>query len=136
MSRTGFRALALHPPPCNKENPDMAFKNLLVHIDDSEANTKRLAAAIALAHAHGAHLTGIYGAIQLYLSTQTGNRARSRRRAPSSSSLSGKLAAYGGKIYVPWRSAGCPNLARTFYDIGEIVAWVFTYEEKGKRGKD
>ncbi len=23
-----------------------------------------------------------------------------------------------------------------FYDIGEIVAWVFTYEEKGKRGKD
>jgi hypothetical protein len=23
-----------------------------------------------------------------------------------------------------------------FYDIGEIVAWVLTYEEKGKRGKD
>ncbi len=45
----------------------MAFKNLLVHIDDSEVNTKRLDAAIALAHAHGAHLTGINAAIQLYL---------------------------------------------------------------------
>jgi nucleotide-binding universal stress UspA family protein len=45
----------------------MVFKNLLVHVDDSKTNAKRLAAAIALAQAHGAHLTGIYPAIEPYL---------------------------------------------------------------------
>ncbi len=34
----------------------MAFKNLLVHIDDGKACTDRIQAAIALAQAHGAHL--------------------------------------------------------------------------------
>ncbi len=38
----------------------MAFKNLLVHIDDSKACTDRIQAAIALAQEHGAHLTGLY----------------------------------------------------------------------------
>ncbi len=38
----------------------MAYKNLLVHIDDSKANAKRLEAAIGLAQAHWAHLTGLY----------------------------------------------------------------------------
>jgi nucleotide-binding universal stress UspA family protein len=42
----------------------MAYRNLLVHIDDSKANAKRLEAAIVLAQAQGAHLTGIYAAIQ------------------------------------------------------------------------
>ncbi len=45
----------------------MVFKNLLVHVDDSKAIAKRLAAAIALAQAHGAHLIGIYPAIEPYL---------------------------------------------------------------------
>lgn len=38
----------------------MPYKNLLVHVDDSEASEGRLAAAIMLAQAHGAHLTGLY----------------------------------------------------------------------------
>ena len=38
----------------------MAYRNLLVRIDDSKANAKCLEAAIALAQSHGAHLTGIY----------------------------------------------------------------------------
>ena len=42
----------------------MAYRNLLVHIDDSKANAKRLEAAIGLAQAQGAHLTGIYAAIE------------------------------------------------------------------------
>lgn len=42
----------------------MAYRNLLVHVDDSKANAKRLAAAIVLAQAQGAHLTGIYVAIE------------------------------------------------------------------------
>jgi nucleotide-binding universal stress UspA family protein len=42
----------------------MAYKNLLVHIDDSKANAKRLEAAILLAQAQGAHLTAIYAAIE------------------------------------------------------------------------
>ncbi len=45
----------------------MTYKNLLVHVDDSKANAKRMTAAIALAQAHGAHLTGIYPAIEPYL---------------------------------------------------------------------
>ncbi len=38
----------------------MAYKNLLVHIDDSKACAGRLDVAIALAQAHSAHLTGLY----------------------------------------------------------------------------
>jgi nucleotide-binding universal stress UspA family protein len=38
----------------------MAFKNLLVHVDDSKACAERVRAAIDLAIAHEAHLTGVY----------------------------------------------------------------------------
>jgi len=38
----------------------MAFKNLLVHIDDTKACDRRVAAAMALAQSHDAHLTGLY----------------------------------------------------------------------------
>ena len=38
----------------------MAWKDLLVHIDDGKASPGRVAAAIALARAHAAHLTGLY----------------------------------------------------------------------------
>ena len=38
----------------------MAYKNLLVHVDDSKACAERVRAAIDLAIAHEAHLTGVY----------------------------------------------------------------------------
>jgi nucleotide-binding universal stress UspA family protein len=38
----------------------MAFKNLLVHVDDTKACAARVRAAIDLAIAHGAHLCGVY----------------------------------------------------------------------------
>ncbi|MDH3671922.1 MAG: universal stress protein [Gammaproteobacteria bacterium] len=38
----------------------MALKDLLVHVDDSEAGTARVAVAIRLAQMHNAHLVGLY----------------------------------------------------------------------------
>ena len=38
----------------------MAFKDLLVHIDSSQAVAKRLEAAICVAQTHDAHLTGLH----------------------------------------------------------------------------
>jgi nucleotide-binding universal stress UspA family protein len=38
----------------------MAFKDMLVHLDDSKSSSARLEAAAALARVHGAHLTGLY----------------------------------------------------------------------------
>ncbi len=38
----------------------MPYKNLLVYLDDRKSCAGRVAAAIALAQAHGAHLTGLY----------------------------------------------------------------------------
>ncbi len=38
----------------------MAYKDILVHIDDDKACVDRIQAAIALARAHEAHLTGLY----------------------------------------------------------------------------
>ncbi len=38
----------------------MAFKDLLVHVDGSKVSTVRVDAAIRLAQAHDAHLTGLY----------------------------------------------------------------------------
>lgn len=43
----------------------MAYKDLLLHIDDSKAGPARLVAAVNLARAHDAHLTGLY-VIPLY----------------------------------------------------------------------
>ncbi|WP_455373525.1 universal stress protein [Limibacillus halophilus] len=37
----------------------MGLKNILVHLDDSKSSKKRCEAALALAAAHGAHLTGL-----------------------------------------------------------------------------
>lgn len=38
----------------------MSLKDILVHIDDRKTSAGRLAAALALAESHGAHLTGLY----------------------------------------------------------------------------
>jgi len=38
----------------------MTYKNLVVHVDDSKGCAGRVEAAIRLASAHGAHLTGLY----------------------------------------------------------------------------
>ena len=38
----------------------MAYKDLLVHLDDSKGCAKRVEAAVRLAGQHGAHLTGVY----------------------------------------------------------------------------
>ena len=38
----------------------MSYKSILVHLDDRKACAGRVAAAIALAEAHDAHLTGLY----------------------------------------------------------------------------
>jgi nucleotide-binding universal stress UspA family protein len=38
----------------------MAYRNLLVQVDDTKSCVKRIEAAVALAATHGAHLTGVY----------------------------------------------------------------------------
>ncbi len=57
---------------------NMAYKNILVHVDDSKANAKRLTVAIGLAQAHGAHLTGIYAAIEPSLPGNVGAEVPAR----------------------------------------------------------
>lgn len=41
----------------------MAYKDILVHIDDSKACARRLEVAIRMARTHEAHLTGLYTAV-------------------------------------------------------------------------
>ena len=45
----------------------MAFKDILVHIDEGRACPSRLAVAVSLAAAHGAHLTGLHVRHDLHL---------------------------------------------------------------------
>ncbi len=45
----------------------MAYKTLLVHIDETKANAGRLQAAVDLARAHEAHVTGLYVIQEPYL---------------------------------------------------------------------
>ena len=45
----------------------MAYKDLLVHLDDSKGCAKRVAAAVRLAGQHGAHLTGVYPIVEIPL---------------------------------------------------------------------
>jgi len=43
-----------------REKSSMPFRDILVHLDDSHSSAGRLDAAVTLAQAHGAHLTGLY----------------------------------------------------------------------------
>ncbi len=52
----------------------MAYKNLLVHLDDSETCEGRVAAAIALAEAHDAYLTGLALAVETSMPTYIGGQ--------------------------------------------------------------
>ena len=45
----------------------MAYKDLLVHLDDSKGCAKRVEAAVRLAGQHGAHLTGVYPILEIPL---------------------------------------------------------------------
>ena len=45
----------------------MAYKDLLVHLDDSKGCAKRVEAAVRLAGQHGAHLTGVYPIVEIPL---------------------------------------------------------------------
>ena len=45
----------------------MAYKDLLVHLDDSRGCAKRIDAAVRLAGQHGAHLTGVYPLVEIPL---------------------------------------------------------------------
>ncbi len=47
----------------------MAYKNLLVHLDDMKACEGRVAAAIALAEAQDAYLTGLVLAVETSMPT-------------------------------------------------------------------
>jgi nucleotide-binding universal stress UspA family protein len=45
----------------------MAYKDLLVHLDDSKGCAKRVDAAVRLAGQHGAHLAGVYPIVEIPL---------------------------------------------------------------------
>jgi nucleotide-binding universal stress UspA family protein len=45
----------------------MAYKDLLVHLDDTKGCAKRVDAALTLAAQHGAHLTGVYPIVEIPL---------------------------------------------------------------------
>jgi nucleotide-binding universal stress UspA family protein len=45
----------------------MAYKDLLVHLDDSKGCARRVDAAVRLAQQHGAYLTGIYPIVEIPL---------------------------------------------------------------------
>ncbi len=52
----------------------MTFKNLLVHVDNSDACKGRIAAALTLAEAHDAHLTGLALAAEFSMPTYIGSQ--------------------------------------------------------------
>src|SRR4029450_13259824 len=52
--RRGLRA------ETHRRREPMVYKDLLVHVDDTRSCAARLQAAVALAAAHEAHLTGVY----------------------------------------------------------------------------
>ena len=52
----------------------MSFKNLLVHVDETEACAGRLRAALALAKAQDAHLTGLALASEIALPSYVGGQ--------------------------------------------------------------
>ena len=62
----------------------MAIKDLLVHVTDGADSDARIAAAINLAQAHGAHLTGLYTMwippMPAYVESQVGAELITRQR--------------------------------------------------------
>ena len=67
----------------------MAYKDLLVHLDDSKACAERIDAAVRLAEQHGAHLTGLYPIVEIpllnYIREQIPEDVRARMEAEAQS---------------------------------------------------
>ena len=71
----------------------MAYKDLLVHLDDSKGCAKRVEAAVRLAGQHGAHLTGVYPIVEIPLLNYI--REQIPRDIPGEDGCRGKSAGRG-----------------------------------------
>jgi nucleotide-binding universal stress UspA family protein len=87
----------------------MAYKDLLVHLDDSNGCAKRIDAAVRLAGQHGAHLTGVYPIVEIPLlnyireqipeDVQARMEAEAQRRAETALKRFRQAAERGGVSY-------------------------------------
>ena len=66
-SRKGTEAAKELHSLAQRQEAAMAYKDLLVHLDDSKSCAKRVEAAVRLAGQHGAHLTGVYPIVEIPL---------------------------------------------------------------------
>jgi len=103
----------------------MAFKNLLVHLDTSKSAAKRGDAAIALAAAHGAHLTALVAVpaprMPPYVEAQIPASVMEQSRAAQAQ----ELTAVGDGFAARAKSAGIGHevrIAQTMGPLAEVVS--------------
>jgi nucleotide-binding universal stress UspA family protein len=89
----------------------MGYKDLLVHLDDGPGCATRVAAAIALAARHGAHLTGLYtigeGPLSAYVRAHIPADLRKRLEAETEARSEAVLADFrdaAGRAGVAWET--------------------------------
>lgn len=104
----------------------MAYKNLLVHVDDSKACAGRLDAAMGLAQAHDAHLTGLYIAVDTLLpgsvTTEVPGGFLEMLRAQADERTKAAEAAFNATVERAGLSADCRTVPSPSGYVAEEIA--------------
>lgn len=104
----------------------MALKNLLVHVDETRASAKRLDAAVALAQAHGAHLTGLYVAFEpnlpAYVAGQIPRDILDTQRAETAKEAEAAVAAMRAKLEKAGVAGDCRVVPAVDAQVAAVVA--------------
>jgi nucleotide-binding universal stress UspA family protein len=102
----------------------MTYKDLLVHLDDSESCTRRVAAAVRLAAAHGAHLTGFYPIVEIPLLNAIRERIPRDIRAGMAAEAQAHAEAALQRFRAAAESAGVAHATRTDHALTTTLARV------------
>lgn len=104
----------------------MAYKTLLVQIDETKANSGRLQAAIGLARAHEAHLTGLYiireSDVPGFVTAQLPRDAIEAQRASADEAAEAAVAAFLAKADREGINADARTARAQEHDMSALIA--------------
>lgn len=117
----------------------MAYRNLLVHLDATEACAQRIATAIALADAHDAHLTGLALAAEVSLPSYIGGQLPPEVIEMQRQHALKRAEAAGARFTEAMKKAGRPEDLRTVttldIDVASVIALHARYADLALLGQ-
>jgi nucleotide-binding universal stress UspA family protein len=104
----------------------VSYKDLLVHLDDSQGCAGRVDAAVGLATRHGAHLTGVYPMVEIPLLNYIRNQIPPEIRASLAAEAEARAEAALNGFRAAVERSGVPYEARADHALDTTLASVLS----------